>query len=272
MDVHYVFAHCLDPTHPAKNASSIRNVTGNRQWKYVRHELEQKFGMDTTRGTNKTSAACNSFLTGYAYEDWKRLKTMKKSQQLKELDDDVMLRPGELIVLVRKPMPLGFEFYNPNDRTSLGPAAETNTSWVERYDSETEAVAAFLQAEQDAETQTKNKYAPQMFSLHASAYGTSRMPRPPRTYICGNCYAIGDHFRQFCQQPHQLRVEEAKQLVHRPMPTGIPMSIFREISNEERQKLMQQKAESTMTSTGEESLVHVVYCDQKGKYYVAKGR
>jgi hypothetical protein len=257
-EIYYIFAHLYDDTirkalssHSAREVyvtgagRNLRRTPGNRMWKHVRCALEKRYKMDVSKGTKaltRSELQCTSFLTGYSVDDFHRRERV-------ELDEDRTLTAGECVVLVRKPMPLGFEFYQP-------PAEQRDTSWVQRFGTEQDALDAFINDQASTTEVSGNaRWDRRQMRLHASAFGTSSMPVPRETYVCGNCHT-GGHFRQFCQQVGQTEISDAKTLGKKPLPKGIPLSQFTKVDMEQL----------TMATTAKIP-GNVVYHDTDGNWF-----
>ncbi len=236
-NVFYIFAHLLENRFfdiynkehaekriiPVELLPNLQKITGNIPWAIIRYHLEKNyhFGESNKKVTKKT---CMSFLTGYHFLDYARahifnLCNQKKRpghrtcDQLEQMVDYEILLPGTLFVLVRKPMPRGFEFFKPPDSISGG-------SLMEQYGSEEAAIDAIISGANIKKTTGPMKY-------HASVWGTSRMtvPNPTSGYLCNKCYKPG-HFRQYCQQRGHTDLKEATEIVEMPLPSGIPLVNF----------------------------------------------
>lgn len=221
-NVFYIFAHLIENrffdiynkehaekrTIPIELSPNLQRTTGNIPWAIIRYDLEQKyhFGESNKKVIKKS---CMSFITGYHFLDYNQ----KKRRSCDQLVDYEILLPGTLIVLVRKPMPCGFEFYKPPDSISGG-------SLMEQFGSEEAAMDAIISGTNIKKTTGPMKY-------HASVWGTSRMPVPNPTsgYLCNKCYKPG-HFRQYCQQLEHTDMKEATETIEMPLPSGIPLVNF----------------------------------------------
>ncbi len=221
-NVYYIFAHVVqkhffeiyNKDHvqhiPEELLPHVRTTLGNRSWKSIRYQLEIKYNFH--HKSIKNDNACLSFFTGYHFTDF--AKAPRDYCQLEQIVDHEILSPGVLFVLVRKPMPRGFDFYEPPDSTSL----------MEKLGSEEAAMEAVISG---------THMSSEKITYHASVWGTSQMPipDPKSSYLCNHCYEPG-HFRQYCQQIGQTDVKNAKGIVKLPLPSGIPLVNFVKITEE----------------------------------------
>jgi hypothetical protein len=247
-DILYKFAFLFDENTKMENFSKI---AGNKKWKYVRFDLEIKYKLFSTKSTNMNSVAnniylpCNSFLTGYKFHDF--VANPFRYDELNEIDDDDELIGGDIIILVRKPLPLGFDFYNP----------PKELHWAEKYATENEAMEAFINnACSHGEKDKKS------IKCHASAFETSKMPIPHTKYICTNCWNPG-HYRQYCQQIGQTDISMSTSIVKKPLPSGIPMTHFVKIDEETHFP----GHHMLTTQTG-----HIIYYDKENNLYSLKNK
>jgi len=193
--IKYIFAHNYDSLEGRAVLEELwktLNLTDleNHSWKFVRYELENKWLYITKQ------ERADSFFVGYFEENFAS-KTA--------IEDSTSIAKDQKIILQRKPMPVGFQFYVPSDRIEdvIAEACETNKE--------------------------KKKY-------HASVFGTSSMPVPTNpNYQCNKCFGYG-HFRRYCQVPVQISIEDSLEMVRKPLPTGIPLNRFKVIQNPEEAK------------------------------------
>lgn len=228
------------------NLKDFSKIDGNKKWKYIRFELEIKYKLFSTKATNINNIAnnvylpCNSFLTGYRFQDF--AKNPFRYCELNEIDDDDILTDGEIIILVRKPMPLGFDFYNPPKES------QNIRNWTDLYNTENEAMDAFITHACSSEENQKKP-----IKCHSSSFKTSKMPVPPKKYVCTNCWKPG-HFRQYCQQIGQTDISMTTLVVKKPLPSGIPMVNFVKIDEETFEK-------------DEKIMGKIIYYDKENNFY-----
>jgi hypothetical protein len=213
---YYTFAHQMNSDREFVKKESQR-IPANQRWAVIRFNLEKKFGLhDYGRSSG---ALLNrqykpnmlmSFLTGYWARDVK--KTRGKRRDMKQIEDGFYIRPADCIVLYRLPMPHGFEPYVPEELENMEEL---------RHATEDERLVAI--AKGDAARANLNS-----LKLHASVYGTSKMPVPDKGYVCNHCWKPG-HYRQFCQDNRremQMALQTDQRRIVLPMPKGIPAKFF----------------------------------------------
>jgi hypothetical protein len=151
-------------------------------------------------------------------------------------------------------MPLGFDFYEPEKKKK--------DEKVE-YSTEEEAIAAFIKDQQEDTTwmgstasHTLTSAAVESLMLHASSFekGTVPVPHSKSDYVCKNCLKKG-HYKRFCQQIGQTNLADATISIKQPLPSGIPMSNYTKISEEEMR----------LQNAGQ-----VIYYDKDRNWYIKK--
>lgn len=239
---HYILAHEVSKVAKDSRREGVpphrrmRRVAADRRWEYVRYDVECALGLDES--TNKSvdsKIRCRAFVEAYDLTNFECRPFCYGD--LSTFEDDHVISSGSVFVVRRRPMPAGFAFYRPMKFTSS--TNETNQkSWKNTYDTEEEAMQALVNDTSSVfaihpGTSVSNcclkARAPPPGTIHASVFGTPRMPVPrDNKYLCDNCLRPG-HFRQFCQQPFRTLPHEVQDNVVLPMPPGIPLSDFCEV-------------------------------------------
>jgi hypothetical protein len=161
----------------------------------VRYELEKKWLYIAKK------QAADSFFVGY----------MEQSFETKDfISDNQRITKNNNIILERKPMPSGFQFYVPSDRVE-------------------DLIAEMTETKKD------------QISYHASIFGTPLMPSPTNPcYQCERCYKYG-HFRKYCQAPVPIEIHQSLEMVRKPLPAGIPLNRFKVVKSLEEAELYNNK-------------------------------
>lgn len=268
---YYIFAHLMLSGECYKVNKSKKTTEGNKKWKYVRCTLEKLYNLEKTKAeytktiANNVYLPCNSFIQGCRMNDflsWRERHSSLLHGEMKYIDDDYFIAEGEFIVIIIKPMPLGFEFYEPApEHVSVDITRSTNitpeksgTSWIDRYGTEEEALEAFMIHESGPVIDSsKNNSCPRDIKQHASVFGTRMMLIPRGDYVCWNCWEKG-HYRRFCQQIGQTDICKATEVIKKTLPKGIPMDNFVKVDYDPH-----------MTGMG-----IVIYHDRDGNWYREK--
>ncbi len=273
--VYYFFAHTLDLKHLSKEYSRQHHVQkqvpefikthamlirAGESWEVTRYRLEKKYHMDRPESTRRDRKLRKSFFTGYHLWDWVCYKGASRPLLNYQFVDFQILVPGMVIVLHRKPLPKGFDFFIPTqiqlqeqhrktNMTTMMPSLSPKTDQSQTKYQQGNVVgaaasnavteAAFVKDDDVSEKTTKMQY-------HASIFDTDRMPKPDPLcrYRCVKCWRVG-HFRQYCQGIESIPTffcnrrdiaamddRHSKRLLVLPLPPGIPMTHFEKVPAE----------------------------------------
>jgi len=264
--IYYVFAHQVFNTDINTSTKKtyildFEDPEASKTWEIVRYHLEKKYKLDkeiTNPFNNSIRYSYSAgFFAGYFYEDF--LEHPFDYKKLKLIDEGIYLKNGDYIVIVRKPMPMGFKFYEPPSANPLP------------HETEEQAISAVCEGNVHKK-ETNSSVAEPMSNernttYHASVFGTYRMPKPldNSNYICENCYIPG-HFRQYCQQIGSSNYLKGQtgMIRKKPLPSGIPLTNFEKATSYEDILLKIKEKRD-----GDENNMYVYY-DKEGFYYIYK--
>ena len=252
---HYVYGSSCSPDHYGlkdKPAKVIEEMEAFQSWEHARYKIEKKGGMHSNPRQKKRVQG--SYLEGYLWKDgmtnWR--------EEADTISKNYILQPHDKVILIRKPLQMGHRPYVPevfmqdqiratmdkeekeqqNQLDALLKLRKEKEQEITADMTEEEKMKAILAQATDQFTvisshkphQQKRK---QYGQVHAADMEDNPQAMvPPSYYVCHRC-GQGGHYKHHCptlSDPNFVPMRARK------APTGIPKSMLRTATDEEKDR------------------------------------
>jgi hypothetical protein len=253
---HYVYAMSCSRDHYGlkdKPAKVIQEMEAFQSWEHARYKIEKKGGMHSNPRQKKRVQG--SYLEGYLWKDgmtnWREEAT--------KISKDYILQPHDRVILMRKPMKVGQRPYVPeifmqdqiqanmdkeekeqqNQLDALLKLRKKKEQEITADMTEEEKMKAILAQATDQfsvisaprahHQQNRKRYG----QVHASDMADNPEALiPPSYYVCHRC-GEGGHYKHHCPTLSDISFVPVRA---RKAPTGIPKSMLRAATDEEKDR------------------------------------